>query len=91
MHSIRSRTVGLLAALSLIAAAPATSVQAESAAPQAVAAKSCSRGYTHARLPSGHKCLRAGQYCARRYERYYHRYRFHCHRRDGYGGYRLSR
>jgi hypothetical protein len=56
----------------------AASVEAHPERPQAVASKSCSAGYTHAVLPSGHKCLRAGQFCARRYNSYYHRYGFHC-------------
>jgi len=72
----------VLAALSLVAAAPAASVQAEPQSPQAVAAHRCSSGYTHAVLPNGHKCLRRGQFCRRRWDRYYHRYGFHCHRYD---------
>ncbi len=80
MRSAKSRTAGLLTALALVGAAPTANVEAGSTSttPQAVAAKSCSSGWTHARLPSGHKCLRAGQFCARRYNRYYHRYGFHC-------------
>jgi hypothetical protein len=45
---------------------------------RAVAAKSCGAGYVHAVLPTGHKCLRRGQFCARRFNRIYHRYGFHC-------------
>lgn len=79
MRSIRQRGAIALAALSLVATAPAATVQADTdPAPRAVAAKPCGAGYTHAVLPSGHKCLRAGQFCARRYNRYYHRYGFHC-------------
>jgi hypothetical protein len=70
----------LLVALSLVAAGPAASVQAETDAPRAVAAKSCGAGYVHTVLPTGHKCLRRGQFCATHYDRIYHRYGFHCHR-----------
>jgi hypothetical protein len=51
--------------------------------PQANAAHRCGAGYTHAVLPTGHKCLRRGQFCRTRWDpRYYHRYGFHCHRYD---------
>jgi hypothetical protein len=44
--------------------------QTESAAgpagPIATASHSCSSGYTHARTPGGHKCLRSGQYCSQK-------------------------
>ena len=70
----------MLAGLALIAAAPAANVQAGER--QAVAAHSCSAGYTHATLSWGHKCLRAGQFCKRGVSanREYHRYDFHCKR-----------
>jgi hypothetical protein len=86
MRSLRTRVAVVLAALSLVAAAaPAASVQAESGSPQATAAHRCSSGYTHAHLPWGQKCLRAGQFCKRTYNgvsanRWYHRYDFHCKR-----------
>lgn len=79
---MRRRTVGLLAALALVAAAPAASAPAHATAP-VVAAKSCSSGYTHAVVPGGaHKCLRAGQFCSHRrgYQRVYHAHGFHCKR-----------
>ena len=53
---------------------------------QAAYAHTCSRGYTHAVLSWGHRCLRAGQFCKVSADRQYHRYGFHCHT----GG-RLSR
>jgi hypothetical protein len=81
MRSFRRRGAVALAALALVAAAPAASVQADTDAPRAVAAEPCGAGYVHAVLPTGHKCLRRGQFCARRYDRTYHRYGFHCHRR----------
>jgi hypothetical protein len=80
MFALRRRGTVLLAALSLAAAAPVASVHADAHPPRAVAAKSCSAGYVHAVLPTGHKCLRHGQFCARHYDAIYHRYGFHCHR-----------
>jgi hypothetical protein len=82
MGSIRRRAAVVLAALSLVAAAPAASVQGEADASRAVAAKPCPSGFTHAVLPGGHKCLRRGQFCRRRWDPYYHRYGYHCHRYD---------
>jgi hypothetical protein len=82
MRSFRTRVAVVLAALSLVAAAPAPSVQADPHSPHAVAAHRCSSGYTHAVLPNGHKCLRRGQFCRRSWDRLYHRYSFHCHRYD---------
>ncbi len=77
---IRVRTAVVVAALGLLGAAPGTSLGAASAEPQAVAAKPCSPGYTHAVLPSGHKCLRAGQNCSRKRgaRRVYRKKGFYC-------------
>lgn len=53
---------------------------------------SCSGSrYTHAVLSWGHKCLATGQYCKSSADREYHRYRFHCHKRDSSGRYHLTR
>ena len=55
-------------------------------------AKSCSSGWTHAIVGGEHKCLRAGQFCTRRYDSQYHRYGYHCHRYDSsVARYRLTR
>lgn len=80
MRTLKARTAGLLAALALLGAMPAASVEADPIGPQAVAAKSCPPGFTHAALSWGHKCLRAGQYCKTGANREYHRYGFHCKR-----------
>ncbi len=56
---------------------------------RAVASKSCSRGM-HAVIGGSHKCLARGQFCARGKDRTYHRYGFHCHKRDARGNYHLS-
>lgn len=87
---MRTRIAGLLAALTLIAAVPAASVDAHVDGPVAVAAKACGSGYTHAVIDGSHKCLRRGQFCARSADRQYHRYGYHCHKRDSRGNYHLS-
>ena len=76
---MRRRSLAALAALSLAAAAPAAVPVTGSLAPASAIAKSCSSGYKHAVINRAHKCLRRGQYCAKRYDGYYHRYGFHCH------------
>jgi hypothetical protein len=79
---VRTRIAGALAALALVVGGPTTaSVAQTDAVQQAVAAKSCGAGYTHAVMPDGaHKCLRAGQFCSRKraWQRTYHSYGFHC-------------
>ena len=81
MRTIKGRRAGLVVAAALFAAVPAANVQASSpATPQAVAAKPCSSGWTHAALPWGHKCLRGGQYCKKGQNRLYRRYGYVCKR-----------
>jgi hypothetical protein len=79
---MKIRAAAIAAALALAAVAPAGSLATPADSNrQAVAAKSCSAGYTHAVMPDGaHKCLRAGQYCSHRrgWQRAYHRYGLHC-------------
>ncbi|HUA75399.1 MAG TPA: hypothetical protein VL988_11625 [Solirubrobacteraceae bacterium] len=43
-----------------------------------VAHASCSSRFTSATIGGSHKCLHAGEYCARRYERQYERYGYRC-------------
>lgn len=43
-----------------------------------VVAKTCSAGYKHAVIGGAEKCLRAGEFCAHRYDRQYRRYGFRC-------------
>lgn len=65
-------------------------------APTAVAAKSCSSGWTHARINGVHKCLRVGQFCAHAYNRRaphpysYRHYGFNCTKQDSRGNYHLT-
>ena len=55
------------------AASPASALSPDTAA------KKCKRGLRHAVIAGAHRCLKAGQRCARRSDRAYHRYGFHCH------------
>ena len=87
---MRRATAGLLAALAFVGAVPAATVSADGTGPRAVAAKTCSPGYKHAVIDGSHKCLRRGQFCRRSADRQYHRYGYHCHRRDSRGNYHLS-
>ena len=89
---MKRRLAALAAAASILAAAPAVApvVDGSPVAPSPALAKSCSGGYTHAVVNGAHKCLRRGQFCARAADRQYHRYGFHCHKRDARGNYHLS-
>ena len=82
---MKARIAAAVAALALLGAAP---TQADG--PVATASKSCSSGYTHAVISGAHKCLRRGQFCARGSDQQYHKYGFHCHKRDARGNYHLS-
>ncbi len=87
---LRSRLVGLAVSVTLLGGAPAAAEAAPSRdGARAVASKSCSRGQ-HAVIGGAHKCLARGQFCARGQDRTYHRYGFHCHKRDARGNYHLS-
>jgi hypothetical protein len=85
MTRIRTRALGLAAALALAAAAPLASGSAE----PIVAAHTCKSG-KHAMIGGKHKCLRRGQFCSRSKDSQYHKYGFHCHKRDKNGRYHLS-
>ena len=73
----------LAVALSVFGAAPAVApvIDGSPVAATPAIAKPCGRGYKHASLSWGHKCLRRGQYCKRSGDRAYHRYGYHCHGR----------
>jgi hypothetical protein len=88
MTRIRTRALGFAAALAIAAAAPLASGSADQGQPIAAAHK-CKSG-KHAVIGGAHKCLRRGQYCARSRESQYHKYGFHCHKRDKNGRYHLS-
>jgi hypothetical protein len=57
--------------------------------PEAVVAKTCSPGFTHAMIGGEQKCLHAGEYCSHAEARQYRRYHFVCVRVRG--TYRLER
>jgi hypothetical protein len=82
--------LALAAALAAFGIGLASAESAVSVTPSGVS-KTCSSRYTHAVLSWGHKCLAVGQYCKRSADREYHRYRFHCHKRDSRGNYHLTR
>lgn len=86
------RVVALAVCAGLIAGAPAAMpvVTGTSVAPTAAFAKTCSGSFTHAVIGGAQKCLRRGQFCARARDREYHRYGFHCHKRDARGNYHLT-
>ena len=86
-----SRRAAVLVATLLAAFAAATSAPAAQQAP-AVALKTCSSGWKHAVIGGEEKCLRAGQFCARRYDSQYRRYGYRCTRYDAnVQRYRLTR
>lgn len=73
----------VLALVVVAASALGTPVAASTAAPSqqsVVAAKSCSSGYTHAVIGGKQKCLRAGEFCAHRYDSQYRHYGYRCTR-----------
>ncbi len=82
---MKRRIVGLVATLGLALASPA----AAPLGPSDAHAHSCKRG-THAVIKGAHKCLARGQFCARGADAQYHRYGFHCHKRDARGNYHLT-
>ena len=91
MRSPRTRIAALLISLALLGAVPAASVEATpQAGVQGLAAKSCGSGYTHAVINGSHKCLRRGQFCSHSADSQYHRYGYHCHKRDRNGSYHLT-
>jgi hypothetical protein len=61
-----------------LAAIVAASIAVPVAAPVGAAAKSCRSGYTHAVIGGQEKCLHAGEFCARRYQRQYIHYHYTC-------------
>jgi hypothetical protein len=81
----------LAAAVAALGIGLVSAEAAVSVTPSATAKTCSSARYTHAVLSWGHKCLAVGQYCTRSADREYHRYRFHCHRRDSQGRYHLTR
>ena len=67
----------LVSAVAAFGAAGANAAHPLVAVPDAVA-KTCSSGYTHAVIGGVQKCLRAGEFCAHRYDSQYRRYGYRC-------------
>jgi len=85
------RRLGAVAAVFALAIAAPSGLPAGSPGGPGVAlAKPCGAGFTHAVINRAHKCLRRGQFCARGADSQYHRYGFHCHKRDARGNYHLT-
>jgi hypothetical protein len=90
-------TTGLaaLGAAGALALAPAH-VSAQPNGAIATAAKSCSRGFTHAVINGTEKCLRRGEFCAHAYDTSaprhwpYSHYGYRCIKRDANGSYHLT-
>jgi len=89
---LRKFFVAAVAAASLALAGPATApAHVKAHAPiTASASKSCSSGWRHAVIGGSHKCLRRGQFCARRHARQYRRYGYRCRKQDNRGNYHLT-
>jgi uncharacterized membrane protein len=79
----RRTTAALLAALSLAAASPATHA--------ATTAQQVHAACTSAVIEGKHKCIARGQYCrhTKKANRDYHKYGYHCGKRDKNGRYHL--
>jgi hypothetical protein len=89
---MRRRLSAFVVCLGLLVAPAATTASTHHAHhPAAVAAKTCSRGYTHAVIGGQQKCLRAGEYCSRSHKRQYPKYGYACTKRDRNGRYHLVR
>ena len=75
-----ARLVAVLVVASAVGAstpAPATSARS-AASVQAIAAKTCSAGYTRARIDGQIKCLHAGEFCRHADDRQYRHYGYRC-------------
>jgi len=89
---MKRRLATFAVAASVFAAAPAVApvLSGPVLTPSTAVAKTCSSGYKHAVISGSHKCLHRGQFCARAKDSTYHRYGFHCHKRDAGGRYHLT-
>jgi hypothetical protein len=88
------RATAILAATCSMGLGGATTVGVMSAsaattATQAAPAQAASCVY--GKIGGARKCLRAGEYCARRYQRQYLHYGFTCSKRDRLGDWHLER
>ena len=71
--------VASAAALGIAAAAPVVAPAAQpTIIKSSVVTKTCSAGYTHARINGSEKCLRRGQFCSSSAKRQYPKYGYRC-------------
>jgi hypothetical protein len=73
-RTMKRAIVTVAAAVALAVGGAVTTAERAAAAP----AKACSPGWTHGVIGGEHKCLRGGQFCAKRHERQYRRYGYTC-------------
>lgn len=82
--------IAVAASLAATAPAPAAALPGNEPS-RAIAAKTCSRGYTRGVINGSVKCLRRGEFCAHSADRQYRRYGFRCTRYyPNVGRYRLT-
>jgi hypothetical protein len=73
------RRISIVLATALTAFAAATSAPGQPVAQApATVLKSCSSSFTHGVIGGVEKCLRAGEFCAHRYDSQYRRYGYRC-------------
>jgi hypothetical protein len=88
---VRRLLVASAAALGIAAAAPVIAPAASPSIQSPVVTKTCSGGFRHGVIGGAEKCLRAGEFCARRFDRQYRRYGYRCVSTDARGSYHLTR
>jgi hypothetical protein len=76
MGDSMKRRLSIWAAALVLSAAPAG---LGTIAPTTAAASGCPSGFVSARIHHQHKCLRAGEYCKKAWNRAYHRYGYACY------------
>jgi hypothetical protein len=87
---LRRFAVAVVVVMALVVGSTVAQAAPDRAVAPAVALHSCSSGWKHAVIAGQHKCLRAGQFCAKRYESQYRRYGYTCKIASD-GRYRLKR
>jgi len=87
----RHRLAVIAAVLGVAAAVPVVAPAAPTAVRTPVVTKTCSAGFRHGVIGGAQKCLRAGEFCAHRYDSQYRRYGYRCVRRDARNNYHLTR
>jgi hypothetical protein len=87
MSKSRRGLAGVITALALALTGSVAADAAVATQPVPVAHAAC----MNAKIGGQSKCIAAGQFCARQYERDYNRYGFTCNNRDANGRYHLRR